>query len=297
MLRADWDAVMPMTGPSPAAAQMRAISARTRVLPDPAGALITDTRRPSVSTASAAAAWSSRSPVPVRCVWRLARVVRASGQRVFEPREVRAERVRGLRAGHARRAARAGLRDHALFHGQLRAGGVAGAAVAPVDAAAVGAQQAGRDLGRLGGFQAEDRLELRAQGPVGQVLQQRGGRGRVPAGAGQDPAQVLDQVRAGPGALLLLRQRERLLRRAGQLELGERRRRPRRRVRGSACARSACQTDGATDASGTPSVRASLSAQPACSCARSSAPVLALRVAKLDACASCASSRWDGARP
>ena len=33
-----------------------------------------------------------------------------------------------------------------------------------------------------------------------------------------------------------------------------------------------CQTDGATDASGTPSVRASLSAQPACACARSSVP-------------------------
>ena len=42
---------------------MRAASARTQVLPDPAGALITDTSRPSVSAASAAAAWSSRSPV------------------------------------------------------------------------------------------------------------------------------------------------------------------------------------------------------------------------------------------
>ena len=153
-------------------------------------------------------------------VLRLARVARASGQRVLEPRRVRAERVRGLRAGHARRAARAGLRDHALFHGQLRARGIPGAAVPLVDAAPVRAQQAGRHLRRLGRFQAGDRFELRGQRPVGQVLQQRGGRGRIPAGAGQDAAQVLDQVRAGPRALFLLRQRDRLLRRAGQLEFG-----------------------------------------------------------------------------
>ena len=44
-------------------------------------------------------------------------------------------------------------------------------------------------------------------------------------------------------------------------------------------------------------MRASLSAQPACACAKSSAPCLGLRVVKFDACASCASSRWDGARP
>ena len=60
-----------------------------------------------------------------------------------------------------------------------------------------------------------------AQRPVGEVFEQRGGCGRVHAGAGQDPAQVLDHIRAGPGALFLLRQRDRLLRRAGQLELGE----------------------------------------------------------------------------
>ena len=36
VLRADWDGVMPITGPSPASAQMRAASARTRVLPAPA---------------------------------------------------------------------------------------------------------------------------------------------------------------------------------------------------------------------------------------------------------------------
>ncbi len=53
---------MPITGPSPAAAQIRAASASTRVFPDPAGALITDTSLPSVSTDHAAAAWSARSP-------------------------------------------------------------------------------------------------------------------------------------------------------------------------------------------------------------------------------------------
>ena len=167
-------------------------------------------------------------------VLRLARVARASGQRVLEPRRVRAERARGLRAGHARRAARAGLRDHAFFHGQLRARGIPGAAVPLVDAAPIRAQQAGRHLRRLGCLQAGHRLELRGQRPVGQVLQQRGGRGRIPAGARQDAAQVLDQVRAGPRALVLLRQRDRLLRRARQLELRQNRGFRAGRVRGRA---------------------------------------------------------------
>ena len=56
VLRADWDGVMPITRPSPAAAHARPAAASTQVFPDPAGALITETRRPSVSTASAAAA-------------------------------------------------------------------------------------------------------------------------------------------------------------------------------------------------------------------------------------------------
>ena len=71
VLRADCDGVMPITGPSPADSQARASSNRTRVLPDPAGALITETRLPSVSADSAAAAWSPRSPVSVQasCAW------------------------------------------------------------------------------------------------------------------------------------------------------------------------------------------------------------------------------------
>ena len=94
VLRADWDAVMPTTGPRPAAVQARAISARTRVLPDPAGALITDTRRPSVSTDSAAAAWSSRSPDPVAL---------AAPRRRPRHRPARARAARGRRRARARR--------------------------------------------------------------------------------------------------------------------------------------------------------------------------------------------------
>ena len=116
------------------------------------------------------------------------RVARASGQRVFQLRGIRAERVRGLRAGQVRRAVGACLREHGFFHDQLRAGGVADAAVPLVDAASVGAQQAARDLDCFGCFQAGDWLELAAQGAVGEVLEQRGGRRRVPAGPRQDPA-------------------------------------------------------------------------------------------------------------
>ena len=58
-----------------------------------------------------------------------------------------------------------------------------------------------------------------AQGPVGEVFEQGGGRGRVQAGPGQDPAQVLDHIRAGPGALFLLGQRYCFLRRLADLEL------------------------------------------------------------------------------
>ena len=80
-------------------------------------------------------------------------------------------------------------------------------------------QQAARHLGRLRRFQAGHRLELRPQRPVRQLLQQSGGHGRVPAGPRQDPAEVLDQVRAGPGALFLLGQRDCFLRGLAQLEL------------------------------------------------------------------------------
>ena len=165
---------------------------------------------------------------------RRVRVWRVAGQRGVELCRVGAEGARGLRAGQTRRAARAGLREHAFFHDQLRAGGEPGAAVALIDAAPVGAQQAARNFGWLGCFQADHWLELRGQRPVGQVLQQRGGRGGVHSGAGQDPAQVLDHIRAGPGALFLLRQGNRLLRRARQLELGEDRAVCAVRVRGAA---------------------------------------------------------------
>ena len=223
VLRADWDGVMPITGPSPASAQIRAASASTRVFPAPAGALITETSRPSVSDGERGGGLVLAQPAARARILRVARVVRATGQRVLEPRRVRAERVRGLRASQARRATRARLRGHAFFHDQLRARRVPGAAMPLVDAAPIGAQQAARNLRQLGRLQADDRLELRPQCPVGQVFQQRRGRGRVQAGAGQDPAQVLDHIRAGPRALVLLRQRDRLLRGAGSLEFGRNR--------------------------------------------------------------------------
>ena len=61
-LRADCEGVIATTG-RPAAVQTRAASVITRVLPDPAGALITETRFPSVSTDSTAAACSAVSRV------------------------------------------------------------------------------------------------------------------------------------------------------------------------------------------------------------------------------------------
>jgi hypothetical protein len=170
---------------------------------------------------------------PCSRAWRV-RVVRTAGQRGLQLRRVGAEGARGLRAGQARRATRAGLREHAFFHDQLRARGVPDAAMPLVDAAPVGAQQAARNFGWLGCFYADHWLELRGQRPVGQVLQQRGGRGGVHSGAGQDPAQVLDDVGAGPGAHFLLRQGDRLLCGAGQLELGEDRAVCAVRVRGAA---------------------------------------------------------------
>ena len=101
-------------------------------------------------------------------------------------------------------SAGARLGDHAFLQGQLRVRGVPHAAVPLVDAAPVGAQQAGRDLGWRGCFQAGDWLELRSQRAVGEVFEQRGGRGRVHAGAGQHPAQVLDHIGARPRGLVLL---------------------------------------------------------------------------------------------
>ena len=153
---------------------MRAASARTRVFPDPAGALSTETSRPSVRTASAAAAWSSRSPLPRARILRVARVLRlARVARVRVPVSASSSRAGSAPSacaacarGHARRAVRAGLRDHALFHGQLRARRVPGTAVPLVDAAPVRAPQAGRQLGQLGCLQAGHRLKLRSQRPV-----------------------------------------------------------------------------------------------------------------------------------
>ena len=173
---------------------------------------------------------------------------------------------------------------------------VPGTTVPLVDAAPVRAPQAGWHLRWLGRLQAGHRLELRGQRPVGQLLQQPGGRRRVHPGTGQHPAQVLDHIRAGPRGFVLLGQRDGRLRRPASSSPVNTTL-PAPRMRGPAPRPWLCQTDGATEARRTPRVRASLSAQPACACARSSAPCFGLRVLKFDACARCASSRWDGARP
>jgi hypothetical protein len=119
---------------------------------------------------------------------RAAHVWRASGQRGFELREIRAEHPRGIGAGHTRRAGRAREREHALFDRQLRVSGEPHSPVPLVNTAPVRAQQAARHLGRLRRVQARHRLELRPQRPFSQVFEQGGGRRRVYPGPGQDSA-------------------------------------------------------------------------------------------------------------
>jgi hypothetical protein len=109
----------------------------------------------------------------------VASFLRASGQRVLKARQVRAEGPRGAVTRQTRRGARAGPREETLLHEELHAGRVPDAAVPPIDAAPVGAQQAARRLGRLRRLQAEHRLELPAQRAIGQALDQGPGRGRV----------------------------------------------------------------------------------------------------------------------
>jgi hypothetical protein len=97
---------------------------------------------------------------PRVCVWR------GAGECALEARQVGAERVRGLLARQLRRGARAGLRERARLHGELRAGRVPYAAVPLVDAAAVRAPHARRNLGQLWRFQADHWLELGSEYPV-----------------------------------------------------------------------------------------------------------------------------------
>ena len=71
--------------------------------------------------------------------------------------------------------------EHAFFHRQLRSGGEPHSPYPLIDAASVDAQQAARHTHRLGRFQAQHRLELRAQRAVRKILQKRGRCGRIPA--------------------------------------------------------------------------------------------------------------------
>ena len=117
-----------MTGPS----QIRAAVARTRVLPVPAGPVITSTVRAEVSTCQTAAAWSRRSPPGVSCVSGAGPRSCASSSAGSAPRR----RATPL-AGHPRRGLGLRVRDELFFGGQLRGGGVPGGAGAGVDAAPV----------------------------------------------------------------------------------------------------------------------------------------------------------------
>ena len=117
-------------------AQARVSLARTWVLPEPAGALITETRWPSVRTARAAAAWSSRRPVRVRS----SGVSRWLARACVLPWPA----ARGWRTGCRRAAGRCCARRRAASWLALRQ-----ARVLP-----------GRGLARLG-----------AQGAVGEVLE------------------------------------------------------------------------------------------------------------------------------
>jgi Phage integrase family len=67
-LVAFWDVAVPNTPGRSGPAQARAVTARTRILPVPAGRVITSAVRPEASTCQAAAAWSSRSPRCVTCL-------------------------------------------------------------------------------------------------------------------------------------------------------------------------------------------------------------------------------------
>ncbi len=115
VLRADWDGVMPITGPSPAAAQIRAASASTRVFPD-SGRRVEHRDEPAVGQRGERGGGLVLAQPAARArVLRVARVVRASGQRVLEPRRVRAERVRGFARGSgAARRSRSPARPCAL---------------------------------------------------------------------------------------------------------------------------------------------------------------------------------------
>jgi hypothetical protein len=97
------------------------------------------------------------------------------------------------------------LCEHAPLGAQLHLRGVPGAAVPLEHAAPVRADQIGWEGDGLRCFQAGDVAELAPECPVGELLDQPHRGGRVHAGPGQHPAQVLDQVRAGERAALGLR--------------------------------------------------------------------------------------------
>ncbi len=194
-----------------------------------------------------------------------------------------------------------GLRDEPFFEGELTVRGVPGAAVPLIDAAPVRAEQLRRRLDGSGASRQTtgSNSPLSAR-PATCSSSRTAASGSSPVRGSTRP-RCLITIRPGERGLLPLRQRQRHLPRP--LRLGPAQPRP---AAASAVPKAgpglapvaAPHTDGAIDASEIPSVRASWSAHPARTAAKSTGPAsLRLRVAKFDACASCASSRCDGCPP
>ena len=201
-LVAFWEVAVPNTCPVPSGcAQARAAAARTRVLPVPAGPVITSTVRAEVSTCQTAAAWSSRSPRGVVCS-------RASCARscscAAQQRRVGAQAARRQLTGQPRRTLRLRLGEELFLQGQLRGGGVPRDAGPGVDAAPVqlAAQRAGQRR-PLRGLQRDHLAGSPGQGLLRQAEQQLPGgrRVHVPGLRRHHQGELLEQVVPGPGRM------------------------------------------------------------------------------------------------
>ena len=194
-LVAFWDVAVPNTGPS----QIRAAVARTRVLPVPAGPVITSTVRGEVRTCQTAAAWSSRSPRGAACSRALCARPRscASSSAGSAPRR-RAAQSPGRRGALWVCACASSL----FFQGQLRGSGVSRGPGPGVDAAPVQlAAQRRRERRPLGRLDAHHLTGPPGQGLVGQAEQQFLGflGAHLPRLRRHHQREMLEQVVPGPG--------------------------------------------------------------------------------------------------
>ena len=287
---------MPMTGPSPAAAQARASSASTRVLPDPAGR-VDHRHAPAVGQHRQ----RRRGLVLAQPRTPCAAVVHASRAR---PASASSSRARS--APSARAASRAGQARRALGAAPARP-------CAPPSPAARGWRTARRRAAgrRCARRRAAGRAEPRparappgtapartpsaAPGPPGPPAARRAA-GSRPVRGSTRPRYLTRSARVQV-LFSCCASATRLLRGAGQLQLvRDRARASRARARASRAVRVPHRR---RDRRERDAERARELVRPALRAAARSPARLpcALRVAKFDACASCASSRCDGARP